>query len=219
MQAGYGGALMKILSHRGYWKTASEKNSLTAFERSFELDFGTETDIRDFQGELVIAHDIAMQGALSLKDFLTLATSYESPEPFTLALNIKADGLVEPLLPLLAQHPKLDMFAFDMSIPEMRRYLQAGIAVFSRMSEVEPSPVWLSQSAGVWLDGFEKTWFNVGVIEDLLALGKRVCVVSPELHGREHLDLWHSLKKMSGTSGLLLCTDFPEQARQFFANE
>jgi hypothetical protein len=50
-------------------------------------------------------------------------------------------------------------------------------------------------------------------------LGKQVCVVSPELHSREHLDLWHSLKKMSGTTDLLLCTDFPEQARQFFANE
>ena len=210
---------MKILSHRGYWKVSSEKNTLVAFERSFKLHFGTETDIRDFQGELVIAHDIAAQGAILLKDFLALADAHGAPESLTLALNIKADGLVEPLLELLALHPSLDIFAFDMSIPEMRRYLQADIPVFSRMSEAEQNPVWLSQSAGIWLDGFEKTWFNVGVIEDLLALGKRVCVVSPELHSREHLDFWQSLQKVSSTTGLLLCTDFPEQARQFFANE
>ena len=43
-----GEELMMILSHRGYWK---EKNLPIAFERSFSLGFGTETD---YKGELVI---------------------------------------------------------------------------------------------------------------------------------------------------------------------
>lgn len=35
---------MIILSHRGYWKETHEKNLPIAFERSFSLGFGTETD-------------------------------------------------------------------------------------------------------------------------------------------------------------------------------
>jgi len=51
---------MKILSHRGYWKTVSEKNTpAAAFERSFSPRFGTETDIRDYAGGLVFPHDTA----------------------------------------------------------------------------------------------------------------------------------------------------------------
>ena len=46
---------MIVLSHRGYWKTPAEKNTAAAFRRSFDLGFGTETDVRDRGGELVIA--------------------------------------------------------------------------------------------------------------------------------------------------------------------
>ena len=38
---------MQVISHRGYWKAASEKNTQTAFKRSFSLGYGTETDVRD----------------------------------------------------------------------------------------------------------------------------------------------------------------------------
>lgn len=38
---------MKILSHRGFWLKNSEKNKQEAFKRSFDANFGLETDIRD----------------------------------------------------------------------------------------------------------------------------------------------------------------------------
>lgn len=41
---------MKIISHRGFWHNPSEKNTEMAFCRSFELGFGTETDVRDSLG-------------------------------------------------------------------------------------------------------------------------------------------------------------------------
>jgi glycerophosphoryl diester phosphodiesterase len=46
--------MMKIMSHRGYWRGEDEKNTTTAFSRSFDLGFGTETDVRDALGQLVI---------------------------------------------------------------------------------------------------------------------------------------------------------------------
>ena len=57
---------MIVLSHRGYWKTAVEKNTPTAFKRSFELGFGTETDVRDRNGELVISHDMPNGSEITL---------------------------------------------------------------------------------------------------------------------------------------------------------
>ena len=38
---------MKIISHRGYWKTKPEQNSIEALTYSFDSGFGVETDIRD----------------------------------------------------------------------------------------------------------------------------------------------------------------------------
>ena len=61
---------MRIISHRGYWNTPAEKNTIHAFQRSFALGFGTETDIRDLKGELVISHDMPIGDEIRFEDFL-----------------------------------------------------------------------------------------------------------------------------------------------------
>ena len=63
---------MEIISHRGLWSNISEKNTKTAFHTSFKNNFGTETDIRDFNGGLVISHDIADSSAINLEDFFSI---------------------------------------------------------------------------------------------------------------------------------------------------
>ncbi len=209
---------MKILSHRGYWKSVSEKNSEIAFRRSFSLKYGTETDIRDYGGKLVISHDMATGREMDCTAFLALAgeMSVHDGEPLTLALNIKSDGLANSLAELLARHPGLDSFVFDMSVPDMRSYFEAGIPVFTRMSEVEQTPVWIDQSTGVWLDGFFTEWYELSLIEHLLAADKRVCVVSPELHRRPQQPLWNRLRPLANEKSLMLCTDLPEEATRYF---
>ncbi|MCA3174215.1 MAG: phosphodiesterase [Burkholderiales bacterium] len=206
---------MKVLSHRGYWTSVEEKNTEFAFERSFALGFGTETDVRDRCGELVISHDMPDASAIRFARLLEIAVQFSSDQSLTLALNIKADGLVEMLQITLRAFSGLDCFVFDMSVPDMRSYINAGIPVFTRMSEVEQEPAWLEQSAGVWLDGFESEWYTEQQIEALLSINKRVCVVSPELHKRPHMTLWKRLKSMDHRR-LLLCTDFPEEASAYF---
>ncbi|HQT44263.1 MAG TPA: hypothetical protein PLD79_09695, partial [Halothiobacillus sp.] len=84
---------MIILSHRGYWKDAAEKNLPVAFGRSFDLGFGTETDVRDVAGKLVISHDMPRGDELSLEDMLDILSGRDLP----MAMNIKADGLAKPL--------------------------------------------------------------------------------------------------------------------------
>lgn len=102
---------MEIISHRGYWKTPDEKNKTVAFKRSFSLGFGTETDIRDFDGELVISHDIANQECISFDDFLNIYKMETGNNRCTLALNIKADGLQYKAKEILDKY-KVDNYFF-----------------------------------------------------------------------------------------------------------
>lgn len=204
---------MKIISHRGYWREVSEKNTETAFRQSFELAFGTETDVRDCLGELVISHDIPRGGEMSLHFFLSLVGKDEK----LLALNIKADGLAGSLCEAMRDYNRAHWFVFDMSIPDMRAHLEMGNPVFARMSEVEKAPAWFDRVDGVWLDSFEDDWFDMALIKNLIDNGKRVCVVSPELHGRDHTNLWRKLQLLEKEDRLILCTDLPEIARNYFA--
>lgn len=190
----------------------SEKNSPGAFSRSFDLGFGTETDVRDCAGRLVISHDMPVGNELDLADFLQIYAARNLP----LAVNIKSDGLVGTLKKAMQTAGVADWFVFDMSIPDMRSYLEEEVPVFARMSEVEKEPAWIDEVAGIWLDGFSDIWYDTNLIDRLLNKGLRVCIVSPELHGREHKAFWAELSALSGRSGLMLCTDFPEQARNFF---
>lgn len=203
---------MKILSHRGFWKNPVEKNTEIAFIRSFDSGFGTETDVRDLAGRLVISHDMPLGSELDFVDFLKLTEGYSLP----LALNVKSDGLATMLVKLMHNHRINDWFVFDMAVPDMRSYILAGAPVFTRMSEIEREPVWLEESVGIWLDSFVGDWFDNKLIEKLTKLNKRVCIVSPELHKRNHLPLWQQLRSLVRNDLLMLCTDMPAEAKEFF---
>lgn len=209
---------MKIISHRGYWKSPDEKNSEIAFKRSFDASFGLETDVRDQKGSLVISHDVPVGQPMNLMNLMELIGSYPDYEKLTLALNIKSDGLADMVGKLLSSFEGLDCFVFDMAIPDMRLYLQSGVPVFTRMSEVERDPVWLDRSAGIWLDSFELEWYTTDLVKDLLSHGKRVCVVSQELHGRQYEKQWKKLRNIDDMN-LMICTDYPDKAASYFMKD
>jgi hypothetical protein len=198
---------MDILSHRGYWRAPQEKNGAVAFVRSFDLGFGTETDVRDHAGELVIAHDMPNGSELRLADVLDLLGDRDLP----LALNIKADGLGPLIVEAMAGRPQTRWFTFDMSGPELIRQQRLAMPVFTRRSEYEREPVLYDQAQGVWLDAFEGLWFTADDIAAMLDDGKRVCIVSPELHGRDPEPLWAMLRNAGlNDSAIMVCTDIPE---------
>lgn len=207
---------MQIISHRGYWQSKEERNELKAFERSFYSGFGVETDIRDTNGCLVVCHDIPIKGCLSVEQLFALYLRTGSDLP--LALNIKADGLQVELKKLINKYDISNYFVFDMSVPDTLGYISEGLSFFTRQSEFEMIPSLYEPADGVWIDSFQHDWFNEEVIVRHLAEAKKVCLVSPELHGRDHLPLWERLKGYSiiSTSDLVLCTDHPEEARRFF---
>jgi hypothetical protein len=198
---------MDILSHRGYWRSPAEKNAAVAFARSFDLGFGTETDVRDHAGELVIAHDMPTGDELKLTEVLDILGERDLP----LALNIKADGLGPLITQTMAGRPQTRWFTFDMSGPELIRQQRLAMPVFTRRSEYEREAVLYDQAQGVWLDAFEGLWFGPSDIAAMLDDGKRVCVVSPELHGRDPQPLWSMLRDAGlYDSAIMVCTDVPE---------
>ncbi len=208
---------MRVLSHRGYWKTREEKNAPSAFERSFGLGFGTETDLRDLGGALVVAHDPPLPGAMGARDLFEVHRRL-APQS-ALALNIKADGLQKLVKPLLDEYEVQDAFVFDMSIPDTVQWAKLGVPFFTRHSDVEPEPNLYAEAAGVWLDAFHGDWWDVDVLDRHLDAGKRICIVSPDLHGRAVEPVWQSLAKRSDLVALdgpelMICTDMPEQAAE-----
>jgi glycerophosphoryl diester phosphodiesterase len=208
---------MLIISHRGYWKDAAEKNQMIAFERSFSMKCGVEADIRDHDGELVISHDIPDQDCIGAERLFELSRGFDKTLP--LALNIKADGLQRKLKTLVERYNIENYFVFDVSVPDGLCYLQQGFKVFTRQSEYERVPVFYDQAAGVWLDEFCTHWSDGSVIADHINRGKEVCLVSAEIHSRDVQQQWQDYKAIErkmGGRGLMICTDCPEKAKEYF---
>lgn len=206
--------MLQILAHRGLWKSPEEKNSLAALTLALRRGFGLETDVRDCAGELVISHDPPMLGGLSFRSLLEEYKSLGATS--TLALNIKADGLAQQLRQLLAEYDVQNYFVFDMSVPDLLGYARDEMPFFTRLSEFESVPALLERSSGIWLDAFQSEWYDAVTIDRHLQAGKRVCVVSPELHRRSKDNVWRLLRKIASSgSKLLCCTDFPEELREW----
>lgn len=205
---------MIILSHRGLWSKPQEKNSMKAFELSFSLGFGTETDIRDYKGKLVVSHDIPNENAIMFDQVLELYCKYD--KNIYLALNIKADGLQEELRRALDNYDITNYFVFDMSVPEGIKYSNNNFITFTRESEYEQLPSFYDIANGVWIDCFNHDWIDEDVIVKHLNHNKLVCIVSPDLHCRNYLDVWQKYKKLTKYRNFFLCTDYPKQAKDFF---
>lgn len=210
---------MKILAHRGYWKTPEEKNTLDALCAAMKKGYGFESDIRDYCEKLVISHNMADASSPDAKEVLKELEQYQDQCCF--AINIKADGLEEQLKQLLEHYHICHYFTFDMSVPQMIAYAQAGLSFFTRRSEYETEPVLYQEASGVWVDAFEDDSFiTAELLNKYIYDGKAVCLVSPDLHGRPYCQFWSRLKKFNmNLDRLFLCTDLPDAADEFFKKE
>lgn len=208
---------IQIISHRGFWKNKSEQNSESAFFRSLSEGYGIETDIRDYKGNLVIAHDIADENSILLNELFLLYLKIG--DNLTLALNIKADGLHKKIKEFLLNYDIDNYFVFDMSIPETISYKESQVKYFTRLSEYEPIPTFYDHACGVWIDCFVSSdWINQDLLNKHIKAGKMICIVSPELHQRDPMPFWESLLRVDKENDykLMICTDYPDKARGFF---
>jgi hypothetical protein len=217
---------MNIIAHRGYWKTRSEMNTSIAFKRALDNGFGIETDIRDYCGELVIAHDIPISKSQKFDEFLKLYNNIIKKDNLRkpwLAINIKSDGLQGEVKRVLQNNKIFNYFVFDMSVPDMLHYAKNDINFFIRNSEYEPIFGRVDGCKGVWLDQFKSMWFNCETLERHCDNYENICMVSSELHGRDHTKCWRMFRnfdykgKNDPSRNLMICTDKPMLAKEFFS--
>ena len=160
---------MEVISHRGYWKSVKEKNTKASFVRSFEAGFGTETDVRDFGGALVVSHDppVADDALMNFDELLCIYKDW-SCSGF-LAINVKSDGLQNLISRSLEKFGIENYALFDMAVPDMVQTYQAGLNFLSRVSDVEPAAVMMDVANGIWLDEFFEEWIDAEVVESYLS--------------------------------------------------
>lgn len=208
---------MEILAHRGMWTLPEEKNTLNAIQKAFVNGLGIETDLRDYNGKLVISHDVANDTSPLAEEMFKMYRDLGLN--VQLALNVKADGIQKMLGELLEHYQIKNYFLFDMSVPELVVNDARGLYYYTRNSDIESECVMYQRASGVWVDYFyDDLWLNEQVLAKHINQKKKVCIVSPELHGKDYKQLWKLLKDTGLYENELvtLCSDRPMEAREYF---
>lgn len=207
----------KIISHRGLWKITDNKNTFEALLNANLLGFGFETDVRDFNGKIYVAHD-PINGFNKNLLFETLISKLVNKECI-LAINIKSDSIINSVINILEKYKIQNYFLFDMSIPEFYKNRNKAKKLFIGQSDVFNITTDLKNIGGVWLDSFtNESWITVDVINSIIKNNQKICIVSPELHNRDYESFWLFLieNNIIQNKNIMLCTDKPVEALSFF---
>ena len=89
---------LEIFAHRGLWTCKSEQNTFEAIRSAFESGYSIETDIRDYLGEIVVAHDPVLNPSTLIRfQKIVELINYYDGAGLKSALNVKSDGLIKHL--------------------------------------------------------------------------------------------------------------------------
>ncbi len=164
---------MKIILHR--------RNTLEELVASPSI-YGIEVDIRSYGQNLVVHHDPFVEGVL-LEEWLA---AYAHG---LLILNVKEEGLESRLVQLMKRFGIVNFFFLDQSFPFLIKYSKQGerrCAV--RVSEFESIQTALALAGKVdwvWVDCFSNFPLSHDDAAKLKDAGFKICLVSPELQGRD----------------------------------
>ncbi len=142
---------------------------------------GVEIDLRDHNEEIIIQHDPFKKG---LK-FSTFLSFYHHK---FLILNIKSEGIEYKVLKILKFYKIKKYFFLDSSFPMIVNLIkkkEKNIALrFSDLESIETIKNFRYMVDWVWLDCFKKIPLDVKIYKLLRKYKYKICLVSPELHGR-----------------------------------
>jgi len=164
---------MKLIAHRR--NTIAELNTTP-------VRYGVEVDIRSHGDKLVIHHDPFAAG----EPFEAWLAAYRHG---TLILNVKEEGLEARLIDLMQRAGIEDYFFLDQSFPFLVKYSKLGVHRCAvRVSEFESTQTALTLAGKVdwaWVDCFTQFPLSHDDARKLQEAGFKLCLVSPELQGRD----------------------------------
>jgi hypothetical protein len=164
---------MKYISHR--------RNTISEL-RATDRKYGVEVDIRSEGNKLIMHHDPFVAG----ESFDEWIDAYQHG---TLILNVKEEGLEARLIAVMASKGIEDYFFLDQSFPFLVKWSKAGVHRCAvRVSEFESIETALTLAGKVdwvWVDCFTQLPLSGDSALRLRSAGFKLCLVSPELHGRD----------------------------------
>lgn len=173
-------------------------------------ELGVEVDLRSAGEGLIVHHDPFVAGE-PFEDWLT---AYRHR---LLILDVKEEGLEERLLGLMAGRGIADFFFLDQSFPFLMRTALSGERRSAvRVSEYESVETALALTGmvdWVWLDCFSRFPLAGAEAERLRRAGFKLCLVSPELQGRDEPGEIAAMRALIAAEGIALdavCTKVPE---------
>lgn len=164
---------MKLISHR--------RNTLEELKQT-PSKYGVEVDIRSYGDDLVIHHDPCVVG----NSFEEWISEYKND---TLILNVKEEGLEQRVIQLMEKYGIEDYFFLDQSFPFLVKWSNLGVSRAAvRVSEFESVETALTLAGKidwVWIDCFTRFPLSTAEAKMLKQAGFQLCLVSPELQGRD----------------------------------
>ncbi len=164
---------MEYIAHR--INTVKELNEVPK-------SFGVELDLRDSGDRLILQHDPFSSG----EDFEEYLSCYQHG---TMILNIKSERIESKVLELLTKYSIKEYFFLDSSFPMINLLSQQGETKSAlRFSEFEGLDTIFNMKGRcdwIWVDCFTRLPITKKIEEELKSMGFKLCLVSPELQGRE----------------------------------
>lgn len=178
------GCKLQIIAHR--------RNSIAEL-KSTDCSLGIEVDVRLNNSQIICQHD-PLEAGESFSEWISF---YKHG---TLIINVKEEGLEDLILEILRDNGITDFFFLDQSFPFLFRKATQGLHKSAvRVSEYESVNTALNLAGlvdWVWVDIFSKFPLDADEIKNLKQGGFKLCVVSPELHGRSDERLVYELQAL-----------------------
>lgn len=192
---------MKLIAHR--------RNTVAELQATSPMH-GVEVDIRSEGQRLIIHHDPFVPGE-SFEEWL------DSYRHGTLILNVKEEGLEKRLIALATSKGIEDFFFLDQSFNFLVKTFRVGerrcAARVSEFESVESALTLAGNVNWVWVDCFTQFPLSGRDAERLQGAGFKLCLASPELHGRSaetEIPALALLLKDRGINADAVCTKRPD---------
>lgn len=173
--------------------------------RELPEEYGVELDLRDdLTGRIYIQHNPFEDG----EDFEEYLKEYHHG---TMILNIKSERVELKILDLLKKYNIKKYFFLDSSFPMIWLLSEQGEKnVALRVSEFEgmdTARLMRGRVEWIWVDCFSKIPITKDDADELHAMGYKLCLVSPELQGRnEDLEPYKEQLEKAGIQMDAICT-------------
>ena len=172
--------------------------------------YGVELDLRSHGQDIIIHHDPFVAG----ERFDEWLTHYGHG---TLILNVKEEGLEGRLIEMMRERGIDDYFFLDQSFPFLVKWADKGerrCAVrVSEFESIDTAMMLAGRVDWVWVDCFTRFPIDGEQAARLQSAGFKLCLVSPELQGRDAevaVPALRALLQARGITAQAVCTKRPD---------